>query len=381
MHDVFISYSNEDKQIADDICLKLESGGIRCWYAPRDILPGADWREAIMTAISSARVFVLVYSKESNQSRQVLNEVTGAFNSSCVMIPFRIDDVAMSPALSYYLSNVHWLDAVGPPRAAHIDELVKTVNCVLHGGTVETKRPAPIRKHKKWRVGLAAVLAVIVLGAALFFLRNSRPFADDPAAIDKACGSVVQIRASIWGRQLTCGTGFACFDDNIIVTTASLFDFEDMQNSLGTSREIRIEATTDSGLTIAVSDIIAYDAEMDIAILSTSGKHGIPLLKHGNTDSLLRGEKMVVIGTCMDENVGVTLGAFDHSESIGLFSSVSEGFFTEMIKLEIPVQSGLAGGAVINSKGEVVGLLSYGINQFSYAVPIEQIEELWKNNT
>lgn len=38
-HDVFISYSHEDKAIADAICHKLESVRIWCWIAPRDILP------------------------------------------------------------------------------------------------------------------------------------------------------------------------------------------------------------------------------------------------------------------------------------------------------------------------------------------------------
>ena len=41
--DVFISYSSKDKPVADAICNRLESGNLRCWYAPRDILPGADW--------------------------------------------------------------------------------------------------------------------------------------------------------------------------------------------------------------------------------------------------------------------------------------------------------------------------------------------------
>jgi hypothetical protein len=42
-HDVFISYSSKDKPTADAACAILESKGIRCWIAPRDILPSADW--------------------------------------------------------------------------------------------------------------------------------------------------------------------------------------------------------------------------------------------------------------------------------------------------------------------------------------------------
>ncbi|MCJ7625258.1 MAG: toll/interleukin-1 receptor domain-containing protein [Anaerolineaceae bacterium] len=42
-HDIFISYSSKDKIIADAAVAALEKNDIRCWYAPRDISPGAEW--------------------------------------------------------------------------------------------------------------------------------------------------------------------------------------------------------------------------------------------------------------------------------------------------------------------------------------------------
>ena len=39
-HDVFLSHSARDRSYADAIRAKLESRGIRCWIAPRDIRPG-----------------------------------------------------------------------------------------------------------------------------------------------------------------------------------------------------------------------------------------------------------------------------------------------------------------------------------------------------
>ena len=39
-HDVFVSYSTNDKPVADAIVSRLEQAGIRCWVAPRDIIPG-----------------------------------------------------------------------------------------------------------------------------------------------------------------------------------------------------------------------------------------------------------------------------------------------------------------------------------------------------
>jgi hypothetical protein len=42
-HDVFICYSANDKAAAQSICARLESAGVRCWIAPRDIRPEMSW--------------------------------------------------------------------------------------------------------------------------------------------------------------------------------------------------------------------------------------------------------------------------------------------------------------------------------------------------
>ena len=89
-HDVFISYSSKNKNIADAIVADLEQNGIKCWYAPRDIYPGEDWAGAIKNAIGSTKIFVLVFTDESNRSHQVTNEVTLAVNGGKIIIPFRL---------------------------------------------------------------------------------------------------------------------------------------------------------------------------------------------------------------------------------------------------------------------------------------------------
>ena len=53
-HDVFITYSTRDKAIAEAVCATLESKHITCWIAPRDVLPGTEWAEAIVDAINSS---------------------------------------------------------------------------------------------------------------------------------------------------------------------------------------------------------------------------------------------------------------------------------------------------------------------------------------
>jgi hypothetical protein len=92
-HDVFISYSNHDKLTADALCAMLESHGIRCWIAPRDVTPGVDWGEAIVKAIRGCGVMILVFSSHANESPQVRREVQRAFERGLTVIPLRVENV------------------------------------------------------------------------------------------------------------------------------------------------------------------------------------------------------------------------------------------------------------------------------------------------
>ncbi len=130
-HDVFISYSSKDKSIADAVCSILEKEQIRCWIAPRDIMPGVPFAEAIIDNIKASKVFLLIFSSNSNQSHQVSKEVERAVHHGISIIPLRIEDVPMSKQLEFYVSNVHWLDAITPPLENHIKKLSKVVKMLL----------------------------------------------------------------------------------------------------------------------------------------------------------------------------------------------------------------------------------------------------------
>ena len=130
-HDVFISYSNKDKLVADSICVNLEAAGVRCWIAPRDIAPGEDWPTAITKAISHSRVMVLIFSADSNSSEDVSRELFLAANSKLVIIPFKIENIEPEPGKQYYLARTHWLDAINPPTQEQIRELLDCVKLLI----------------------------------------------------------------------------------------------------------------------------------------------------------------------------------------------------------------------------------------------------------
>ena len=125
-HEIFISYSSHDKNIADAVCHSLEENGITCWIAPRDILPGTKYATQIMQSIKECKVMVLIFSENSNKSEHVGNEIDKGFNSGKPIIPFMIDNSEMNDELGYYLGRKHWLIAY-PNYKEKTIELVSSI--------------------------------------------------------------------------------------------------------------------------------------------------------------------------------------------------------------------------------------------------------------
>jgi hypothetical protein len=190
-HDIFVSYSSKDKPVADAVVAGLEGQGIRCWIAPRDVLPGTSWGDAIVSAIASSKIMVVVLSENSNNSRQVIREVERAVASNVIIIPFRIENIDPTGAMAYFLSTEHWLDALTPPLERHIQELQTTIQLFLSGGdrsvlsehlSQPAARPAaPF--YRRQPLTIPAVLLGIVILAVLAVIIIPRWLAQVPSAV------------------------------------------------------------------------------------------------------------------------------------------------------------------------------------------------------
>ena len=182
---VFISHSSKDQEIAYAIRQHLESSGVHCWIAPRDIEPGADWTEGIMRGIVSSRIFVLVFSGNANNSDHVRREVGKAFSLHLPVIPFRTEAIEPRDSLGYFLESVHWLDATKSPVEQHLPVLTERVKALLNGGrqtptreTPPTQGPKPgpnIRapKRNRWLPPIGLIVAAVIIAAGVWFFTTN----------------------------------------------------------------------------------------------------------------------------------------------------------------------------------------------------------------
>lgn len=203
-HDVFISHSTKDKKVADAVCAALEADHIRCWVAPRDVPPGAEWAASIVGAIRASRVMIIIFSKHSSDSGHVRRELTVAVEAGAVVVPMKIDDTPLGGVMEYYLSDTHWLDAMNPPSREQIARLVDTVRpivAVTDGGVSDPPREhepsteferakeqsegAP-RGRMKPLIAAAVALAVVAAGVGVWLTFRSAP---DPDTVASAGGS------------------------------------------------------------------------------------------------------------------------------------------------------------------------------------------------
>jgi hypothetical protein len=184
-HDAFISYSTHDKAAADATCAALEGSGIRCWIAPRDIMPGAEWGEAIIDGINGCRVVILIFSANANQSPQIRREIERAVNKGVPIIPLRIQDIAPTRSLEYFIGTVHWLDALTPPLETHLRRLVETVKALLQidpapprlaaPGVAAGAVPSRIATRRRTAVaGTFVVLGIVAAAAGIWWFVSAK---------------------------------------------------------------------------------------------------------------------------------------------------------------------------------------------------------------
>ncbi|MDE5602033.1 MAG: toll/interleukin-1 receptor domain-containing protein [Clostridia bacterium] len=122
--DLFISYAQPNKDIANYVVEKIEKRGYKCFIAPRDITLGNDYAGEIIKGISNCTAVLLVYSEHSDRSGYVLREVNSAVSRNKTIIPLRIENFVPSEAMEFYLGVTQWLDAYPRILDVHLDDII-----------------------------------------------------------------------------------------------------------------------------------------------------------------------------------------------------------------------------------------------------------------
>lgn len=163
------------------------------------------------------------------------------------------------------------------------------------------------------------------------------------------------------GKELGQGTGFLATDDGKIVTNYHVIK----------DASVAVISLND-GRVFEVSGLVNYDGARDIAVLQVP-LTSTPKVHLGNSDTATVGEEIVVISNPLGLRNSVTTGVISSTDRI------IEG--QKWLQISAPVSPGSSGAPVFNSKSEVIGVVTMGIEpakaqNLNFAVPINDVKAL-----
>jgi tetratricopeptide (TPR) repeat protein len=182
-----------------------------------------------------------------------------------------------------------------------------------------------------------------------------------PAVIKRVEPSIVVLLTyNKEGRFLGQGTGFFMTQEGDVVTNYHVLK--------GASRA---DVRTSDGSLYPVKKVVAEDEEGDLIRVSTDiPKEAVhPLSIHAAIPEV--GERIIVIGTPL---------GLEKTVSDGIISAVREiPRFGKIIQVTAPISPGSSGSPVVNTNGEVIGVVSFFLapgQNLNFAIPGERIARL-----
>lgn len=102
-HDVYMCYDEKDMEICDALAQVFEDNGIKAWLKSRQ--QASISKTDITNAISEARCFVLLLTKNSKDKNFVLTESDIAFSRNVPLLVLNVDNSKLNPNLEFILET------------------------------------------------------------------------------------------------------------------------------------------------------------------------------------------------------------------------------------------------------------------------------------
>jgi len=128
--------------------------------------------------------------------------------------------------------------------------------------------------------------------------------------------------------------------------------------------------------------LVGQDQSTDLALLKIKAKN-LPFVKYGNSDFITPGEWVLAIGNPFDLNSTVTAGIISaKARNIGILRDKNNLQIESFIQTDAAVNPGNSGGALVNLRGELIGINSAiatatgSYSGYSFAIPITLVKKI-----
>jgi Do/DeqQ family serine protease len=171
-------------------------------------------------------------------------------------------------------------------------------------------------------------------------------------------------------QQVASGSGVIISRDGYIVTNNHVVSDAD-----------NIEVTLHDKRTYS-AEVIGTDPSTDLALIKVS-ENDLPFIAFGNSDSVLIGEWVMAVGNPFDLTSTVTAGIVSaKGRNINILSEQSRAPIESFIQTDAAVNPGNSGGALVNLRGELVGINTAIATPtgtyagYSFAVPVNIVRKV-----
>lgn len=174
------------------------------------------------------------------------------------------------------------------------------------------------------------------------------------------------------------GSGVIISEDGYILTNNHIVNTSSTSSYYQVSQANKVTVKLYNDDTIYDATIVGTDETTDLAVIKIE-KTGLPAAELGNSDSVKVGEFSMAIGNPLGMESTVTAG---------IISAVNRTITSDnrnytVIQTDAAINSGNSGGALVNSKGQVIGintlkLSGTGIEGIGFAIPINSTVDIYK---
>lgn len=134
MKDVFISYANEDRPVAQRLATGLEQSGMSVWW-DRQIQVGSEWDKTIEDALAAAKCVVVLWTGHAKASRWVRAEAREALKQEKV-VPVMLEANAIPLAFTG-IQALRFLGWNGAAGTQEFETLHEVIQAKLEGKAIE----------------------------------------------------------------------------------------------------------------------------------------------------------------------------------------------------------------------------------------------------
>src|SRR5207253_2710395 len=168
------------------------------------------------------------------------------------------------------------------------------------------------------------------------------PFSEDPLLRDFFGGAFGGAPAPRQKMLMALGSGVIVQRDGTILTNYHVIDG---------AEQIQVELTNHR---VFKANVVGSDPPSDLAVLKIDAKD-LDALSLGNSDQVRVGDIALAIGNPLGLGETVTAGIISAK---GRATGLSDGSFQDFLQTDAPINQGNSGGALVNTRGELVGINS-----------------------